>query len=242
MKKTIIVLLLIVLVGCENQSTPTQPVTAKVIRTPDRPVTNTTEAPTSEKGLTTDLIEQYEAKEATKKAKKQQKMIQLHVVPNTDAEYQKLQAQTWDNIVIAKVNINQQKVSTVRTWIDHYRNGQFKEQMLYNNFAIPDGEKEMSISSYSKREDNRHETVVIMIQVGLNSTSLEYTYLPVHASTSMSSTLLDQRSIPINTTVDLSMRVNNDGQHTMTSSNLAETIKNNKEVFVLRAKWVGLSK
>lgn len=73
MKKTIIVLLLIVLVGCENQSTPTQPVTAKVIRTPDRPVTNTTEAPTSEKGLTTDLIEQYEAKEATKKRKNNRK-------------------------------------------------------------------------------------------------------------------------------------------------------------------------
>lgn len=230
--------------GCENQSSATQPITAKVIRTPDRPVTDTTdtEQPASEKGLTTDLIEQYEAKEATQKAKKQQKMIQLHVVPNTDAEYQKLQAQAWENIVIAKVNINQQKVSTVRTWIDHYRNGHLREQMLYNNFAIPTGEKEMSISSYSKREDDRQETVVIMIQVGLSSTSLEYTYVPVHASTSMSSTMLDQRSISVNKTVDLSMRVNNDGEHTMTSSNLAETIKNNKEVFVLRAKWVGLSK
>ncbi len=238
MKKVSIVLLLSLLIGCENQSSSTQPVTAKVIRTPETPVTENAEQPASEKGLTTDLIEQYEAKEAAKKAKKQQTMIQLHVLPNTDAEYQKLQAQALEHIVIAKVNINQQKARKVRTWIDHYRNGQFKEQMLYNNFSIPTGEKEMSVISYSKKENDRHEKVVITIQVAQTSTSLEYTYLPIQASTSMSSTLLDQRTIPINTTVDLSMRVNNDSEHTATSSDLAETIKNNKEVFVLRAKWV----
>ncbi|MDN4617010.1 hypothetical protein QCD85_02805 [Paenibacillus sp. PsM32] len=238
MKKTIIVLLLILVVGCENQSSSPHPATAKVIQTPDMPVTDSGTQPSSEKGLTTDLIEQYKAKEATKKAIKQKKMIQLYVLPNTDSEYKKLQAQTLENIVIAKVNINQQKVTTVRTWIDHYRNGQLKEQMLYNNVPIPTGEQQMTISSYSKKEDDGQEKVDITIQVGLSSTSLEYTYVPVHASTSMSSTMLDQRAIPMNKTVDLSMRVNNDGEHTATSSNLAETIKNNKEVFVLRAKWV----
>lgn len=242
MKKTIIILLLILAVGCENHSSPSQPVTAKVIQTPDIPATDSGKPSSSEKGLTTDLIEQYKAKEAAKKAITSKNMIQLYVLPSTDSEYQKLQAQAWDNIVIAKANLNQQKVSTVRTWIDHYRNGQLKEQMLYNNVPIPKGEQQMSISSYSKKENDRHEMVNITIQVGLSSTSLEYTYVPVHASTSMSSTMLDQRSIPINKTVDLSMRVNNDGEHTATSSNLAETIKNNKEVFVLRAKWVGLSK
>lgn len=251
MKKLLIALLFITLLGCENNQAHTnQSVTAKRIQTPDRSEINSNkvdsgsnsdskvEKESSSKGLTTDLIEQYEAKETASAKAEQQQKAQLHVLANDDPEYKQLQAQGWINIVIAQVNLQQQKVNQVRTWIDHYQNGQFKEQLMYSTINVPTGTQDISISSAVQQAGTGYETSMLTVQVGSNSSSSEYTY-SVKASNSMMSTMLDQRSIELNRTVDISMRAKDDSKHTTMTSNVAETVKNNQEVFILRAKWIG---
>jgi hypothetical protein len=155
----------------------------------------------------------------------------------TDNEYALLKSTGYSQSFIFSINHNGKVINKVNYWIDHYSKG-VMTKVLSASSPIQ-STNEIRIYLNNMEVDSSHELWILSEKYGGNSTTSK-TLSPKEAfAVSMAQSILEgNQSLEIGKEYDLASIVRNKNQNIMSVTNkLAETIKNNDDVYIFRCNF-----
>jgi hypothetical protein len=158
-------------------------------------------------------------------------------VPLTDNEYALLKSTGNSQSFIFSINHKGKAINKVNYWIDHYSKG-VMTKVLSTSSPIQ-STNEIRIYLNNMDVDTTHEFWILSEKYGGNSATCK-TLSPKEAfSVSMAQSILEgDQPMEIGKEYDLASIVRNKNQNTMSvNNNLAETIKNNDDVYIFRCNF-----